>query len=108
IVFAALFYFMGGRGKMTPFTLDQATVCYMDDKSPVGVAEHNFRVASPQVRDLVFQVPSSAVVSSAGQDALFRASDVAAGIWDDDNRQRTKIPEMFVDSAQHVPLEMLR
>ncbi|HZS27277.1 MAG TPA: hypothetical protein VFB76_08595 [Candidatus Angelobacter sp.] len=108
IVFAALFYFMGGRGKMTHFTLDQATVCYMDDKSPVGVAEHNFRVASPQVRDLVFQVPSSAVVSSAGQDALFRASDVAAGIWDDDNRQRTKIPEMFVDSAQHVPLEMLR
>ena len=108
IVFAALFYFMGGRGKMTHFTLDQATVCYMDDKSPVGVAEHGFRVASPQVRDLVFQVPSSAVISSAGQDPLFRASDVAAGIWDDDNRQRTKIPEMFVDSAQHVPLEMLR
>jgi hypothetical protein len=108
IVFAVLFYSISVRGKTTHFTLDQATVCYMDDKSPVGVAEHHFRVASPQVRNLVFQVPSSAVVFSAAQDPLFRASD-AATLWDDDNgNQRVKIPEMVVDSAQHVPLEMLR
>lgn len=107
IIFAMLFYLMSAHGKMKHFSLDQATVCYMDDKSPVGVAEHSFRVASPQVRDLVFQMPSSAVVFSAGQDPLFRASD-AATIWDDNGSRQTKLREMVVDSAQHVPLEMLR
>ena len=95
---------------MKRFALDEATVCYMDDKSSVGAAEHYFRVASPQVRGVVLQVPTSAVISSPGRDPLFRASD-AATVWNDDNESRAtgNISDLLVDAKQqHVPLEMLR
>jgi hypothetical protein len=106
--FALLFYVISVRGKMTRFALDEATVCWMDSKSTVGVAESRFRVASPQVRDVVLQVPTSSVMSASAHDPLFRASD-AATIWDDEKRRPTSnVPDITMDSAQHVPLEMLR
>lgn len=109
ILFAVLFYSISMRGKMTHFALDEATVCFMDDKSSIGVAEHHFRVASPQVRDVVLAVPANAVISSPGRDPLFRASD-AANLWNDDNENRQgELSDILVDAKQqHVPLEMLR
>ncbi len=106
--FALLFYGISVRGKMTRFVLDEATVCWMDSKSTVGVAENRFRVASPQVRDVVLHVPTSSVMSASAHDPLFRASD-AATIWDDEKRRPpSNVPDIVMDSAQHVPLEMLR
>lgn len=107
--FALLFYFISVRGKMTRFALDEASVCWMDSKSTVGVAEHRFRVASPEVRDVVLQVPTWSVMAASAHDPLFRASD-AATIWDDEKQRHPSrnVPDIVMDSAQHVPLGMLR
>ena len=108
VLFGTVFYFLSVRGKMRHFALDQVSVCWMDDMSARGAMSHSVRVASPRVQDLNLQMPASSVLSSVDYDPLFRASDVA-DVWSEHRAtRRQQVPDVTLDSAQHINMEMLR
>ena len=108
LLFGTLFYFLSVRGKMRQFALDEVSFCWMDDRSPRGALSHSVRVSSPQVRDISLQAPVSSVLSSVDYNPLFRASDVA-DVWSERGPARPEqVPDVIIDSAQNIQMEMLR
>jgi hypothetical protein len=108
LVFGVTFYLFSAHGKMGRFALDEISVCWMDDKSARGALNHNVRVISPQVRDVTLQTPAGSALASVDNDPLFRASEVS-DVWSEHKPSRSeRAPDVTVDSAQHIQMEMLR
>jgi hypothetical protein len=108
LLFGAIFYIFSVRGRMTRFSVDEMTICWMDDKSGAAATESRLRVASPRVQDISLLVPREAVLHDVDSDPFFRASDVA-DVWSDDRPGRKPgAPDIQVDTAQHLSMEMLR
>jgi hypothetical protein len=107
LLFGTVFYFLSAHGRLKRFAIDEMTICWMDDKSPMVASESRIRVASPQVRDVSLAVPRDAVLNEVAFDPLFRAGDVA-DVWDEHTDRRPSAPNIRVDEAQHLTMEMLR
>jgi len=108
LIFGVVFYAFSMHGKMRNFALDEVSVCWMDDKSARGALSQNVRVSSPRLRDVTLRIPASSIMHSVDSDPLFRVSEVA-DIWSEHRVSRSEnVPDVMIDSAQHVQLEMLR
>ncbi len=65
LVFAAGFYFTSSSGRPEHFTLDTATIYWMDEHSPIAAMEMGFRITSPERKPVELSVDDNVFLVSA-------------------------------------------
>jgi hypothetical protein len=79
LVFAASFYFASSAGRPRNYTLDNATVYWMDSRSPVAVEDVGLRISSPRRGDVAVSVDDDVVAINPGNAWPSGPSDVELG-----------------------------